>query len=74
MSQNEKSTTFIVDGMKCSGCSNRIQNALSIIPEILSCKVDLESKKVEIFYKDLLDVRKVSKKIEDLGFSVLEII
>ena len=38
--------TIEIEGMHCEGCANRVKNVLSSIPEVKSCNVSLEDKKV----------------------------
>lgn len=74
MFQKKKSITLIVDGMKCSGCVHRIENVLANSLEISHSTVDLESGKVQIYYKQEIDVELIVEKIQNLGFQVREVI
>lgn len=63
--------TIEIEGMHCEGCANRVKNVLSSIPEVKSCNVSLEDKKVElILTKDISDDI-IKEKIETLGFTVI---
>ncbi len=59
-----------VEGMMCTGCENRIQNAVSEIKGVESVKADHEKGIVEI--KGTADIKEVKEAIEDIGFEVKE--
>lgn len=61
-----------VDGMKCEHCSKRVSDELKKIEGIKSIKVDLNSKKVTISYKDKVDIDKIKHTILDLGYQIIE--
>ena len=60
----------LISGMKCSGCANRVRNALSDIKGVKKIDVNLEEKYAIITYKKDLDDSLVTTKIEALGFKV----
>lgn len=74
MIEDLKKVILIVDGMKCSGCVSRIDALLDRFSEISTQHIDLESHKVEFFCKKELDIQSIISKIEDLGFSVRNVI
>ena len=43
-----KELNLKVDGMKCGGCSARLQRVLEAIPQVMSCKADHVTKAVEL--------------------------
>lgn len=59
-----------INGMKCEGCVNRINNALSTIKGIESFNVSLETKILTIKVKKEKILNEVITKIENLGFKV----
>lgn len=63
-------TIIKVEGMMCTGCENRIQNAVSEIKGVESVKADHEKGTVEV--KGTADIKEVKEAIEDIGFEVKE--
>ena len=63
-------TIIKVEGMMCTGCENRIQNAVSEIKGVESVKADHEKGIVEV--KGTADIKEVKEAIEDIGFEVKE--
>ena len=63
-------TIIKVEGMMCTGCENRIQNAVSEIKGVESVKADHEKGIVEV--KGIADIKEVKQAIEDIGFEVKE--
>ena len=59
-----------INGMKCEGCVNRINNVLSTIKGVESFNVSLESKTLTIKVKKEKTLDEVITKIENLGFEV----
>ncbi len=61
-----------VNGMECTGCENRVQNALKTIPEIVDVKADHESGIVKIVANNDIPKDVIKSKIDDIGFEVVE--
>ena len=61
-----------VDGMMCSGCENRVQNALKTVKGVKEVKASHEEKKVQITLKQDIDEQVLKDKIVDLGYEVIE--
>ena len=61
---------FLVDGMHCENCANRIKKVLSSFAEIKDIDVNLDTKKVIITLNKEIDDNTIKNKIEDLGFEV----
>ena len=62
-----------IKGMKCTGCSQRVERALKNTDGIKDASVDLDSKKAKISYnKDEISVQQIREKITDVGFEVEE--
>jgi len=61
---------IIIDGMKCSGCANRVKNALENIKEIKKCIVNLANKEAIIKYKKEISDDLIKEAILQLGFTV----
>ena len=65
--------TLTINGMKCTGCSQRVERALKNTDGIKDAIVDLESKKAKICYnKDEISVKQICETITDVGFEVEE--
>lgn len=67
-----KKIVYTVEGMKCGGCSSKIQNRFNSIPEISSVEVGLEKKEVKVSIEDSLSPMTLKKEIESLGFQVVK--
>ncbi|MGR8931464.1 MAG: heavy-metal-associated domain-containing protein [Gammaproteobacteria bacterium] len=66
-----ESVSIAVSGMKCGGCENTINTALSAIEGILSVKVSHQNKQVDVeFDPDKTDIEAIEDAIEDAGFQV----
>lgn len=63
--------TFNVEGIICSGCENRINNALKEIECVISVNASHKNKTVTV--ETTKDITKILKdKIEALGFDVID--
>ena len=62
--------TFIVEGMHCENCRNRIKRTINSI-DGASCKVNLKKGRVDIEYDREIDDDVFIKAIEDLDFHVM---
>lgn len=61
-----------VEGMVCTGCENRLKNALKLIDKVEDVKASHEENTVTITSKKEIDLKTIYEKIEDLGFTVKE--
>ena len=62
-----------INGMKCTGCSQRVERALKNTDGIKYASVDLDSKKANISYnKDEISFQQICEIITDVGFEVEE--
>ena len=60
-----------INGMKCTGCSQRVERALKNTDGIESVSVNLETREANVSYnKDLVTYDKICETIVDLGFEV----
>ena len=60
-----------IKGMKCIGCSQRVEKALKNTDGIENVKVDLDSREANIdFNKEIITLKEICKTIEDIGFEV----
>ena len=62
--------TLSVDGMHCSNCAIRVENALNAT-EGLWAKVSLENKSVTVLAKNPNEESELAKKITEAGYTVL---
>ena len=62
--------TLAVDGMHCSNCARRVENALNS-KEGVWAKVNLEKKTVLVRSKNPLEESELSKIISDTGYTVI---
>lgn len=59
-----------VEGMMCTGCENRIKNALNKLKGIKSVDANHKNGKVKIISEEDIDDTEVKKIIEDLDFKI----
>ena len=60
-----------VSGMKCGGCENTVNTALSAIDGVFSVKASHQDKKVEVeFDPAKTDLDELEDAISDAGFTV----
>jgi copper chaperone CopZ len=61
--------SFKVDGMHCSGCSDKVTAALNAQPGVISVKVALADHRVTVEYDpSKLDTGKIAKIMSDAGY------
>ena len=63
--------TLTVDGMHCSNCARRVENALNV-KEGVWAKVDLEKKSVLVRAKSQLKWEDFSTLINEAGYTLIE--
>ncbi len=60
-----------INGMKCTGCSQRVERALKNTEGIESASVNLETREANISYnKDEISYEDICNTIVDVGFEV----
>ena len=60
-----------VSGMKCGGCENTVNTALSAIDGVISVKASHQEKKVDVEYDSAkTDLDELEDAISDAGFTV----
>ncbi len=67
-----KEINFKIEGMECTGCERRIQNAVSSISGVEEVKANHENGTVKVIATDSTDVDKIKDKISNLGFEVIQ--
>lgn len=65
-------TIIKVKGMECTGCENRIKNALETMDGIVSVDASHATGIVNIKTNEQVSKSVISEKIADLGFEVIE--
>lgn len=63
---------MLVEGMSCGHCEKAVKNALSEIHGVVSVKVDLASKNVEVDGENLSN-ETLKAAVEEAGYDVVEI-
>lgn len=59
-----------VKGMVCTGCENRVKNALSIIDGVENVEADYKTGMVVITLSKDIKIQDIEEKIDDLGFEI----
>ena len=60
-----------VEGMSCSHCENRIKKAVGEMKGVQNVVVDLDGKKVTVFYNsEITGLKEISDTIQDQGYDV----
>lgn len=67
-----KEVKFAVDGIKCTGCENRIVNSLNMVDGIQEVVASHVDGSVVVKMNESVDINSIKKHIEDLGFEVRE--
>lgn len=62
-----------IEGMSCSHCQKRVEEALKKQREVKEVEVDLKEKKAEVLLNQDMRERDVKELIEDLGYEVTKI-
>ncbi len=63
-----KKKTLTVDGVTCHHCEMTVEKALLQLEGVKSAKADHQNKRVELQYKDDLDLNEVREHIEKAGY------
>lgn len=66
-----KNIIIKVEGMKCSGCENRIEKSLLNLDGIEKVNANHEKGIVEITLKEQINSNILKERLEILGFSVI---
>ncbi len=61
-----------VKGMVCTGCENRVKNALSIIDGVENVEADYKTGMVVITLSKDIKIQDIEEKIDDLGFEIIK--
>lgn len=63
-----KTTLLTIEGMSCSHCSKRVEDALNALPQI-SATVNLVDKTAQISHPDSITSEQLVKVVEETGYS-----
>ncbi len=66
--QTENSKTMIVHGMMCGHCKNRVETALSALPQINSVNADFEKSRVFVTLNEEIDDKELINAITNAGY------
>ena len=61
-----------VEGMVCTGCENRLKNAILQMNNVKNVEASFVEKKVIVEFVKNIDKSEIIEKIKDLGFKVIE--
>ena len=67
-----KEVTIKVQGMECTGCEKRIENALASVKEIEKVTANHKTGEVKLILKQEIDLKPIQEKIEDIGFEIVK--
>ena len=63
-----------IEGMHCTGCSNRLEKVLNNIEGVTSAQVNFDEKSAIVnFDEGKVTIEKIKENIEDAGFTAEEI-
>lgn len=65
-----KEVNLKVNGMMCSGCENRVKNALKNIENVEEVYADHNKNSVKIILKQDISIDILKDTIEDIGYEV----
>ena len=60
-----------VNGMMCTGCENRVINALSSLDNVKNVEASHIEGIVKVILNEEISIDIIKEKIEDLGFEVI---
>ncbi len=65
-----KEINLKVEGMACSGCENRIKNAVKTISGVDEVEANHETGVVKVKAEDSVNIENIKEKIDSIGFDV----
>ncbi len=66
-----KRSVFPVHGMTCASCVARVENALSLVPGVITVSVNLASERVTVEYLDTVTFNDLRRAARDAGYDLL---
>ena len=61
-----------IEGMMCTGCENRVQNALKTIEGVEEVKANHQDGTVRVKANDNVELSAIKEKVEDIDYEVKE--
>ena len=61
-----------IEGMMCTGCENRVQNALKTIDGVEEVKANHQDGTARVKANDNVELSAIKEKVEDIGYEVKE--
>lgn len=65
--------TYNVSGMTCGGCATTVKNKLSAVTGVISVKVELEKKEVEITSQQAISADKLQEVLGNTSYTISEL-
>ena len=65
-----KEIVLKINGMKCTGCSQRLERVLKNVEGVEDASVDLDTREAKINCKDDVAFEVLNEAVEDAGFEV----
>lgn len=62
--------TIATQGMSCTGCESRIEQALGRLEGVRRVKADQRASRVEVAFDQEVDEAVIHRRIEELGYEV----
>lgn len=59
-----------IEGMSCSHCVKKVEDALKKVKGVKSVKISLAEKKAEVLLKEDVDFEILKQVVEDIGYEV----
>ena len=66
-----KEAIIKVNGMMCTGCENRVKNALSELAGIEGVEASFAEGIVKVILNEQINIDVIKERIEDLGFETM---
>lgn len=73
LKQVDRQRIFVVDGITCNHCKNRIESRLNCLDGV-SAKVNVKKKTVEVLMEKQVEEEEVIETIEKAGYEVTDIL
>ncbi|GAA3850498.1 heavy-metal-associated domain-containing protein [Amycolatopsis tucumanensis] len=64
-------TVYTVQGMTCSGCVNKVTNAVTAVDGVSDVDVDIATGELTVISDEPIDSEAIRKTIADVGYSVV---
>ncbi|MEU0514526.1 MULTISPECIES: heavy-metal-associated domain-containing protein [Amycolatopsis] len=64
-------SVYTVQGMTCSGCVNKVTNAVTAVDGVSDVDVDIATGELTVISDEPIDSEAIRKTIADIGYSVV---